>query len=171
PPAYSTPKPAPRTDQEVKRVSSAAKIAYMPTPMTPTTSSAANTSGTLKLEGAISITLPMPLLPAMISAMTVPTNDSVIAILSEAKKYGSERGMPIFTIMSRRVAPRTRRTSSSSGSMVAKPVATLTTTGKNESRNAVMIAGIVPTPNQMTSTGTNAAFGTLLKAISSGYSE
>ena len=73
--------------------------------------------------------------------------------------------MPIFTIMSRRVAPSTRNTSRSSGSMVANPVATLTTTGKNDSRNAVMIAGIVPTPNQMTSTGTSAALGTLLKAI------
>jgi hypothetical protein len=31
-----------------------------------------------------------------------------------------------------------------------------------------MIAGIVPTPNQMTSTGTKAAFGTLLNAMRSG---
>src|SRR5262245_26930576 len=79
-------RPPPRTDQPVKRVSNSAKIAYMPTPITPTTISAAKTSGTLKLELAISITLPMPLLPAMISAMTVPTNDKVIAIFSEAKK-------------------------------------------------------------------------------------
>src|SRR3954454_7057493 len=86
PAAYSTPRPPPRTDQDVKRVSRTAKIAYIPTPMTATSSSAANTSGTLKLELAISITLPMPLLPAMISAITVPTNDKVIAIFSEAKK-------------------------------------------------------------------------------------
>src|SRR5262245_3847448 len=79
-------RPPPRTDQPVKRVSRSAKMAYMPTPITPTTISAAKTSGTLKLELAISITLPMPLLPAMISAMTVPTNDKVIAIFSEAKK-------------------------------------------------------------------------------------
>ena len=35
---------------------------------------------------AISITLPMPWLPATISAITVPTNDSVMAIFSDAKK-------------------------------------------------------------------------------------
>ena len=49
--------------------------------------------------------------------------------------------------------------------MVAKPVATFTTTGKNESKNAASTAGTVPTPNQMTRTGTSAAFGTLLKPI------
>ena len=53
-------------------------------------------------------------------------------------------------------------------SMVAKPVATLTTTGKNESMNAVITAGTVPTPNQMTRIGTKAAFGTLLNAIKIG---
>src|SRR6202035_734152 len=84
--------PPPRTDHPAKRCSSTAKMEYMPTPMVPTTRSAAKTSGTLKLDPAISMTLPIPLLPATISAMTVPTNDNVIAILSDAKKEGSERG-------------------------------------------------------------------------------
>src|SRR6185437_167603 len=86
PPAANSSRPRPRTDHDVKRVSSIAKIVYMLTPIALTTSSAANTSGTLKFELAISITFPMPLLPAMISAMTVPTNDNVMAIFSEAKK-------------------------------------------------------------------------------------
>jgi len=58
----------------------------MLTPMIPTTSSAAKTRGTLKLELAISMTLPITLLPEIISAITEPTNDSMIAIFNEAKK-------------------------------------------------------------------------------------
>ncbi len=48
------------------------------------------------------------------------------------------------------------------------PVATLTAIGKNEMRKAVMIAGIVPIENQITSTGTIATFGIALKPINSG---
>ena len=48
------------------------------------------------------------------------------------------------------------------------PVATLTTTGKNEIRNAVITAGTVPMPNQMTRIGTTATFGTELKAMRRG---
>src|SRR5690242_7841991 len=70
-PPIACSRPLPRTDHEVKRASRNAKIAYIPIPMTPTTISAAKMSGTLKFELAISITLPMPLLPAIISAMTV----------------------------------------------------------------------------------------------------
>ncbi len=44
-------------------------------------------------------------------------------------------------MMSSLLAPSARSTSSSSGSMVARPVATFTTIGKNEIRNAVRIAG------------------------------
>ena len=51
----------------------------------PTTIKAAKTRGTLKLELATSITLPIPALPATISAMTEPTKANVIAIFSEAK--------------------------------------------------------------------------------------
>ena len=72
--------------------------------------------------------------------------------------------------MSRRVAPSERSTSSSSGSSVARPVATLTTIGKKQIRNAVRIAGTVPMPNHTTRIGTNAALGMLLNATSSGYS-
>ena len=50
--------------------------------------------------------------------MTEPTKANVIAIFSEAKKYGSERGKPILATISKREAPRERRTSRSSGSMV-----------------------------------------------------
>ncbi len=70
--------------------------------------------------------------------------------------------------MSRCEAPSDRITSSSSGSMVAKAVATFATTGKNDSMNAVTTAGTVPVPNQMTKIGTSAAFGTLLNATRSG---
>jgi hypothetical protein len=52
--------------------------------------------------------------------------------------------------------------------MVARPVATLTTMGKNEIRNAVRIAGISPMPNHMISTGTIATFGMQLKPIITG---
>src|SRR3984893_16282114 len=127
----------PRTDHAVMRRSKKSNIRYMPTPITPTTTRAANTSGTLKLELATSITLPMPLLPATISAITEPTKASVTAIFSEAKKNGMERGIPILRVMSQRVAPSERITSKSSGSMVANAVATLATTGKNDSMNAV----------------------------------
>ena len=65
-------------------------------------------------------------------------------------------------------APRAFSTSSVSGSMVARPVATFTTIGKNEIRKAVRTAGIQPTPNQITRIGTTATFGIALKPTSSG---
>jgi hypothetical protein len=80
-------------------------------------------------------------LAAVISDTVEPTNASVIATFSDAKKYGIERGSPTFHKTSVRPAPSTRRTSSSSGSSVARPVAMLTMIGKNEIRNAVRIAG------------------------------
>jgi hypothetical protein len=92
----------------------------------------------------------------------------VIATLSEPKKYGMARGMPTFRMMSRLDAPSARRTSSVSGSIVARPVATLTTIGKNEIRNAVSTGGCQPTPNQITRIGTTATLGMALKPISSG---
>ena len=66
-------------------------------------------------------------------------------------------------------APRERKTSSNSGSTVAKPAATFTTIGKKANMNAVIIAGGVPIPNQITKIGTIATLGTELNAISSGY--
>ena len=51
---------------------------------------------------------------------------------------------------------------------MASPVATLTTIGKNQIRNAVSTAGTAPMPNQSTRIGTNATFGMLLKPTSSG---
>ncbi len=110
----------------------------------------------------------MPESPAVISASTVPTKASVMATLSEAKKYGSERGSPTFISTSRRLAPSTRSTSSSSGSSVARPVAMLTMMGKNEIRKAVRMPGPMPMPNHTTRIGTTAALGTALKATSSG---
>ncbi len=70
--------------------------------------------------------------------------------------------------MSSGLAPSARSTSLSSGSSVARPVATLTTIGKNEIRNAVSTAGTAPMPNQITRIGTIATLGMLLKPISSG---
>ena len=52
--------------------------------------------------------------------------------------------------------------------MVARPVATLTTIGKNEIRNAVRIAGTSPMPNHMIRIGTTATFGMQLKPIITG---
>src|SRR5215831_10492353 len=49
-------------------------------------------------------------------------------------------------MMSSFLAPSARSTSSSSGSMVASPVATFTTIGKNEIRKAVSTAGTMPMP-------------------------
>ena len=66
------------------------------------------------------------------------------------------------------MAPRLRSTSRISGSMVARPVATLTTMGKKLMTKAVMTAGRAPTPTQIIRIGTIATFGTALKAISSG---
>jgi len=93
----------------------------------------------------------------------------VIATLSEAKKYGIDRGRPIFHRICVLRAPSERITSCSSGSIVASPVATLTTIGKNEIRKAVRTAGTVPMPNQMTRTGTIATFGIELNATMIGY--
>jgi hypothetical protein len=70
--------------------------------------------------------------------------------------------------MSSLLAPSERRTSSSSGSTVASPVATFTAMGKKQSRNAVAIAGAVPMPSHKTRIGTTAALGTELTPISSG---
>jgi len=71
-------------------------------------------------------------------------------------------------MMSRFEAPSARITSRSSGSTVATPVATFTRIGKNEIRNAVMMAGTVPMPNQITRIGTTATLGIELKPISTG---
>jgi hypothetical protein len=51
---------------------------------------------------------------------------------------------------------------------VASPVATLTTIGKNEIRNAVMIAGTSPMPNHRIRSGTIATFGIVLKPTITG---
>src|SRR5690606_25644697 len=120
------------------------------------------------VELADSIRYPMPTLDATVSEMTEPTKARVIATLSDAKKYGMERGRATFFRISMRLAPSERITSCSSGSSVARPVAIFTTTGKNEIRNAVTIAGTVPMPNQTTSTGTKATFGMLLKPTING---
>ena len=104
----------------------------------------------------------------MLSEITEPTKASVIATFSEPKKYGSVRGMPTLRMMSSLEAPSAFSTSSSSGSMVARPVATLTTIGKNEIRNAVSTAGTKPMPNHSTRIGTTATFGMALKPIISG---
>ena len=71
-------------------------------------------------------------------------------------------------MMSSFLAPSARNTSSSSGSMAASPVATLTTIGKNEIRKAVSTAGTTPMPNQMIRIGTTATFGIELKPIITG---
>jgi hypothetical protein len=68
-------------------------------------------------------------------------------------------------MMSSFLAPSARSTSSVSGSMVARPVATFTTIGKNEIRKAVSTAGTVPMPNQMTRIGTSATLGMALNPI------
>ena len=55
-------------------------------------------------------------------------------------------------------------TSSISGSIVARPVATLTTMGKKASENAVNTAGRTPIPHHNTKSGNNATLGIALKA-------
>ena len=113
----------------------------MAMPTTASTSRPANTIGTwngLRVEHQLA----KPLFAPTVSDTTAPTKASVIATFSEPKKYGSERGMPTLRMMSSFDAPSARSTSSSSGSVVARPVATLTTIGKNEIRNAVSTAGI-----------------------------
>ena len=72
----------------------------------------------------------MPRLEATVSEITVPTKASVTATFSEAKKYGMVRGRPTLNRMSSLLALSARITSSSSGSVVASPVATFTTIGK-----------------------------------------
>ena len=131
--------------------------------------SPANTSGTSKLELAIIIRLPIPRLDATVSAMTVPTKACVTATFREAKKYGMVRGKPTFERMSNLLAFNARMTSSSSGSVVASPVATFTTMGKTQRIIAVNTAGMVPAPNQRTKIGTTATFGMLEKPTSNGY--
>ena len=100
--------------------------------------------------------------------MTEPTNAEETATFSDAKNSGMVRGTPTLRKICQREAPRTRSTSRSSASSVASPRATLTATGKNASRNAVSTAGTAPMPNHITSIGTTAAFGMLLKPTSSG---
>ena len=110
----------------------------------------------------------MPTFDAIDSETTEPMNASVIATFSEAKKYGMDRGNPTFLITCQRLAPKARSTSCSSGSTVAMPTATFTRIGKKAMRNAVMIAGMVPTPNQITKMGTTATFGMELNPINAG---
>ena len=107
----------------------------------------------------------MPRLDATVSAMTVPTKACVTATFSDAKKYGMVRGNPTLVRISSLVALSARMTSSSSGSVVASPVATFTTMGKMHRIIAVSTAGMVPAPNQSTKIGTTATFGMLEKPI------
>src|ERR1700730_2732359 len=159
---------APRVAQPVILRSMAAQTRYMPMAMTLVTKRPANESGTSKREDNTSIRLPMPLLAATVSATMVPTNANVIATFSEAKKYGMDRGSPTFLITCQRLAPQARRPACNSGSPVAKPGATLPRVGKKAMRKAVMIAGMVPTPNQITKMGTTATFGMELNPIIAG---
>ena len=66
------------------------------------------------------------------------------------------------------LAPSTRSTSSSSGSVLARPVATFTTTGKMLMTSEVRMAGTVPAPNHTTKIGTTATLGMLEKPTSNG---
>ena len=105
---------------------------------------------------------------AFISDTVVPTKANVIATFKLAKKKGKHLGTPILINMSFLFAPKTLRTSSSSGYNVDRPVAMLTMIGKKLMRNAVNIAGPAPIPNQTTRIGTNAAFGSALNAVIKG---
>src|SRR5258706_13398411 len=129
----------------------------------------ANTSGTSMLDEAMIIMLPMPRLAATVSEITVPTKASVMAILSEAKRYGIERGMPTPHRMSAFEAPSARSTSSSSGSVVASPVATLTTTGKMQMTSDVITAGPLSPPKQRKRDGTTTTPGQEAKHTSNAY--
>src|ERR1700727_106298 len=101
----------------------------------------------------------MPRLEATVSEITAPTKASVAATFSEAKKYGMVRGRPTFHRISNFVARSVFITSASSGSVAARPVATLTTIGKMHMIIAVRIAGTVPAPNHSTKIGTTATLG------------
>jgi len=121
----------------------------------------------LKLELAINMMLPMPALPATISAITEPTNARVTAIFSDARRTAANAGCDLDRHVPPRSAERPHHLQQL-GFDVAKAVAILATIGKNDSMKAVMTAGTVPAPNQITKTGTKAAFGTLLKPTSNG---
>eukprot|EP01022_Parablepharisma_sp_SALTPOND_P021557 TRINITY_DN427_c2_g1_i1.p1 TRINITY_DN427_c2_g1~~TRINITY_DN427_c2_g1_i1.p1 ORF type:complete len:1458 (+),score=547.10 TRINITY_DN427_c2_g1_i1:21634-26007(+) len=155
----------PRCAQAVVRRSTMANNSYMAMAMAPITTRPAKASGIFMDDPADTSRQPMPWLEAFISDTVEPTKASVMATFSEAKKYGMERGKPTLSRISMRRAPSTRKTSSSSGSSVARPVAMLTMMGKKEIRKAVRIAGPAPMPNQTTSTGTKAALGKALKAV------
>ena len=71
-------------------------------------------------------------------------------------------------MMSSFLAPSARSTSSISGSIVARPVDTFTTIGKNAIRNASRMAGMLPMPNHMIRIGPTAILGTALKPTISG---
>src|SRR5215218_11410266 len=154
-----------RVAHPVMRSSMRLATTYMAMPMKAVTRRPAKTRGTSKRDDAAIIMWPMPAFAATVSAMMEPTNATVMAIFRDAKKYGIERGSPTLRMMSRFFAPSARSTSRNSGSTVAMPVATFTRIGKKEIRNALMIAGTVPMPNQITSTGTTATLGIELKPI------
>ena len=78
------------------------------------------------------------------------------------------RGRPTFQRMSSLLACSARITSSSSGSVVASPVATFTTMGKMLMIIAVRMAGTVPAPNHSTKIGTTATLGIEAKPTSNG---
>src|SRR5262249_62207568 len=71
--------------------------------------------------------------------------------------------------MSSLLAPSALSTSSSSGSVVARPVATFTTIGKKQMMSEVRTAGTVPGPDQATRIGIIATFWIEEKTMSSGY--
>ena len=92
-----------------------------------------------------------------------------MATFSETEKYGIERGMPTLRTTSRLAGAEGAQYILAALRLGGRqPRGDVDTIGKNEIRNAVKMAGMVPMPNQMMRMGTTATFGTALKAIITG---
>src|ERR1700742_187497 len=110
----------------------------------------------------------MPELEPTNSPTTAPTTASVTETLRPEKIEGIACGKLTAQNTWKRLPCIARARSTMSGSTDLNPCTADTTTGKNPSRKAAMILGMMPKPNQTTNSGAIATFGTDCENTSNG---
>src|ERR1700742_3363399 len=110
----------------------------------------------------------MPELEPTNSPTTAPTTASVTETFRPEKIAGMACGKLTARNTWKRLPCMARARSTMSGSTDLNPWTAETTTGKNPNKNAEMIFGKIPKPNQTTNNGAIAILGTDWEKTSSG---
>jgi len=139
------------------------------TPIVDKTTSAANMSGKSKLPFATCKTYPIPEFDPTNSPTTAPTTASVMATFRPLKIAGRAWGKENLKKVWNLLAPIDLARSTISLSTDLNPMTVDTTTGKKPSKNAEIIFGKIPNPNQTTNNGAIATLGMLCEKTKTGY--